>query len=83
MYPDSVNWLKDLSGFEEMVKGLELSANTDLLLGELSRLAGILNIDVGTDVEALFLKLSDRLQESGLEVSIEELKRLTEPLSSI
>ena len=83
IYPDSVNWLKDLSGFEEMVKGLELSANTDLLLGELSRLAGILNIDVGTDVEALFLKLSDRLQESGLKVSIEELKSLTEPLSSI
>ena len=83
IYPESVNWLKDLAGFEEMVRGLELSANTDLLLGELSRLAGILNIDVGTDVEALFLKLSERLQESGLEVSIEELKRLTEPLSSI
>ena len=83
IYPDSVNWLKDLSGFEEMVKGLEFSSNTDLLLGELSRLAGILNIDVGTDVDALFLKLSDRLQESGLKVSIEELKRLTEPLSSI
>ena len=83
IYPESVNWLKDMAGFEGMVRGLGLSANTDLLLGELSRLAGILNIDVGTDVEALFLKLSERLQESGLEVSIEELKLLTEPLSSI
>ena len=83
IYPDSVNWLKDLVGFEEMVRGLGLSADTDLLLGELSRLAGILNIDVGTDVEALFLKLSERLHESGLEVSTDELKRLTEPLSSI
>ena len=83
IYPESVNWLKDLAGFEEMVNGLGLSANTDILLGELSRLAGILNIDVGTDVESLFLKLSERLQESGLEVSIEELKLLTDPLSSI
>ena len=83
IYPESVNWLKDLVGFEEMVGGLGLSVNTDILLGELSRLAGILNIDVGTDVESLFLKLSERLQESGLKVSIEELKRLTEPLASI
>jgi len=83
IYPESVNWLKDLAGFEEMVSDLGLSTNTDILLGELSRLAGILNIDVGTDVEALFLKLSDRLQDSGLRVSIEELKLLTEPLSSI
>lgn len=83
IYPESVNWLKDLAGFEEIVDGLGLSANTDILLGELSRLAGILNIDVGTDVESLFLNLSERLQESGLEVSIEELKRLTEPLSNI
>jgi alanyl-tRNA synthetase len=83
IYPESVDWLKDLVGFEGVVSGLELSVDTDLLLGELSRLAGILNIDVGTDVESLFLKLSERLQESGLEVSIAELKRLTEPLSSI
>ena len=83
IYPDSVNWLKEMSGFDDIVRGLGLSANTDLLLGELSRLAGIMNIDVGTDVDALFLKLSERLQESGLKVSIEELKRLTEPLSSI
>tara|TARA_B100000214_G_scaffold15576_2_gene10768 strand:- start:3730 stop:6591 length:2862 start_codon:yes stop_codon:yes gene_type:complete len=83
IYPESVNWLKELAGFEEVVAGLGLSANADLLLGELSRLAGILNIDVGTDVDALFLKLSDRLQETGLEVSVDDLKRLTEPLSSI
>jgi len=83
IYPESVDWLKDLVGFEEVVEELGLSANAELLLSELSRLAGILNIDVGTDVDALFLKLSERLLEAGLEVSIAELKRLTGPLSSI
>ena len=66
-----------------MVSGLGLSAETDALLGELSRLAGILNIDVGRDVESLYTILSERLVESGLDVSVEELKRLTDPLSGI
>ncbi|MFL2493430.1 MAG: alanine--tRNA ligase [Candidatus Thalassarchaeum sp.] len=83
IYPESVDWLKSLAGFDEMVSGLGLSAETDALLGELSRLAGILNIDVGTDVESLYTILSDRLVESGLDVSVEELKRLTDPLSGI
>ena len=83
IYPESVDWLKALSGFEEMVEGLGLSTNSNLLLSELSRLAGILNIDVGTDVDGLFLKLSERLLDKGLEVSIAELKSLTGPLSSI
>ncbi len=83
IYPESVDWLKELLGFEGLVSGLGLSADTDVLLGELSRLAGILNIDVGTDVESLYVKLSERLNESGLGVSVEDVKRLTEPLSKI
>ena len=83
IYPESVDWLKDLAGFDEIVEEMGFSTNTELLLSELSRLAGILNIDVGTDVDALFLKLSERLLEADLEVSIGELKRLTAPLSSI
>ena len=83
IYPESVDWLKSLAGFDEMVSGLGMSAETDLLLGELSRLAGILNIDVGTDVDSLYSILSQRLVESGLDVSVEGLKRLTEPLSAI
>ncbi len=83
IYPESIDWLKSLAGFDEIVSGLGLSAETDILLGELSRLAGILNIDVGTDVDSLYSILSKRLVESGLKVSVEELKRLTEPLSGI
>jgi len=83
IYPESVDWLKEMVGFDLMVKGLNLSTDTNALLGELSRLAGILNIDVGTDVESLYIKLSERLFENGISVSVDELKRLTEPLSSI
>ena len=83
IYPESVDWLKNLSEFDSKVDDLGISVDTDILLGELSRLAGILNIDVGTDVESLYVKLSEKLEESNLIVSIEDLKRFTEPLSSI
>ncbi len=83
IYPESVDWLKELVGFESIVSKLEISPDTDVLLGELSRLAGILNIDVGTDADSLYNKLCERLVESGLEILAEDLKLITEPLSRI
>ena len=66
-----------------MVDDLCLDVDTSALLSELSRLAGILNIDVGTDVESLYTKLIERLHELNINISVSELKRLTEPLSAI
>ena len=83
IYPESVAWLKQLCGFDSMASSLNLGVEMDALLGELSRLAGILNIDVGTDVQALYDKLVERLSESGIDLSVDQLKRVTEPLSSI
>ena len=83
IYPESVAWLKELSGFDSMASSLGMAVGIDSLLGELSRLAGILNIDVGTDVEALYDKLVERLSETGINLSVDELKQVTEPLSSI
>ncbi|MEC8874852.1 MAG: alanine--tRNA ligase [Candidatus Thermoplasmatota archaeon] len=83
IYPETVSWLKDLSGFESMDRGIEGGVGIDSLLGELSRLAGILNIDVGTDVDGLYDELIQRLSDSGIELSKEQLKQVTEPLSSI
>ena len=54
IYPESVGWLKQIVGFDSMVEGLGLGVDTDDLLAELSQLAGILNIDVGTDVDSLY-----------------------------
>ena len=83
IYPESVAWLKQLCGFDSMASSLNLGVEMDALLGELSRLAGILNKDVGTDVQALYDKLAERLSESGIDLSVDQLKRVTEPLSSI
>ena len=83
IYPESVDWLKKIAGFDSMVKGLGLGVDTNDLLAELSQLAGILNIDVGTDVDSLYQRLVERLGDGGVEISVSNLKRLTEPLSSI
>ena len=83
IYPESVEWLKQIAGFDSMVEGLGLGVDTDDLLAELSQLAGILNIDVGTDVDSLYQRLVERLGDGGVEISVSDLKRVTEPLSSI
>jgi len=83
IYPESVGWLKQIVGFDSMVEGLGLGVDTDDLLAELSQLAGILNIDVGTDVDSLYQRLVERLGDGGVKISVSDLKRLTEPLSSI
>ncbi len=83
IYPESIDWLKTISGFDSFLDSLEIRVEMEVLLGELSRLAGILNIDVGTDVEELYRNLSERLSENGILISLEDLKKVTEPLSSI
>jgi alanyl-tRNA synthetase len=82
IYPETLEWLKEECQFDEKLSILG-NVDVDSLLSELSRLAGILNIDVGTDVESLYIRLSERLVERGLEVSVEQLKQVTEPLSAI
>ena len=78
IYPESVAWLKEISGFDSMLSSLGIGVDIDSLLGELSRLAGILNIDVGTDADALYDELISRLSETGMDLSVDELKRVTE-----
>ena len=83
IYPESVAWLKELSGLDSMDSSLGAGVDIDSLLGELSRLAGILNIDVGTDADALYDELIVSLSKTGINLSADELKRVTGPLSSI
>lgn len=83
IYPESIDWLKTISGFDSFLDSLDIRVEMDVLLGELSRLAGILNIDVGTDVDELYKNLSERLSDNGISISLENLKKVTEPLSSI
>ena len=83
IYPESIDWLKKISGFDSFLDSLDVKVEMEVLLSELSRLAGILNIDVGTDVEELYRNLSERLSDNGISISMDELKKVTEPLSSI
>ena len=83
IYPESIDWLKTISGFDSFLDSLDIRVEMEVLLSELSRLAGILNIDVGTDVEELYRNLSERLSDNGISISLDDLKKVTEPLSSI
>ncbi len=82
IYPETVAWLQEESDFHSLLSVIG-DIDVDSLLSELSRLAGILNIDVGTDVESLYVRLSERLLERGIEISVAQLKAVTAPLSSI
>ena len=83
VYPESVKNLRDLSKFNVIVDSLDIPVDIDTLLGELSRLAGILNIDVGTDAEELYSSLADRISQDGAPISVSQLKSITEPLALI
>ncbi len=82
IYPESVEWLKQQTGFS--AESFDMSqAQLDSLLGEMSRLFGIMNIEAGSDgarMEELFLQ---RLSSRGHDISPELFASLTEPLSKI
>ena len=82
IYPDSVNWLKDLCGFEEKIGLLNLK-DLDKLLGELSKLSGIMNIEIGSDENKIFSKLVERLFERDIHVERDQIINLMRTLSKI
>ncbi|MDA0877375.1 MAG: alanine--tRNA ligase [archaeon] len=82
IYPESVAWLKDLSSFQKVLARHD-GVDVDRLLGELSRLNGIMNIEAGVDADALRTVLLSRLAERGVSVTAELLRDVTEPLSRI
>jgi alanyl-tRNA synthetase len=82
IYPETVDWLKDVSGFSEVASrwpGLDL----DTLLGEMSRLNGIMNIEPGVDAEELSQLFITRLSKRGVDLTQEQFLAITEPLSRI
>ena len=82
IYPETVEWLKDLSGFSEVAsRWPELDLNS--LLGEMSRLNGIMNIEPGVDAEHLSELFISRLAQRGVDLTKEQFLAVTEPLSRI
>ena len=82
IYPETVEWLKDLSGFSEVAsRWPDLDLNS--LLGEMSRLNGIMNIEPGVDAEHLSELFISRLAQRGVDLTKEQFLAVTEPLSRI
>jgi alanyl-tRNA synthetase len=82
IYPESVAWLKELSGFQEKATRWP-DLDLDRLLGEMSRLNGIMNIEAGVDGDKLVSIFLERLKERGVEVTSEQFRGITEPLANI
>ena len=82
IYPESTAWLKDLAQFSTITaKWPDL--DLDALLGEMSRLNGIMNIEPGVDAEQLRSTFLRRLAERGVVVTGEQFSAVTEPLAKI
>ena len=82
IYPETVEWLKTLSGFSKVASNwpdLEL----DKVLGEMSRLNGIMNIEPGVDAEHLSQLFIERLSQRGVSITQEQFLAVTEPLARI
>ena len=82
IYPETVAWLKQLSGFDSVAKQWP-SLDLDRLLSEMSRLNGIMNIEAGVDGEKLVNIFLQKLAERGVEVTGEQFSSITEPLANI
>ena len=82
IYPETVEWLKTISGFSDVASKLA-GLDLDNLLGEMSRLNGIMNIEPGVDGEQLSQLFITRLSERGIELTQEQFMAVTEPLSRI
>lgn len=82
IYPETVTWLKQLAGFDS-ISAQWPQLDLDKLLGEMSRLNGIMNIEPGVDASELQATFIRRLGERGIEVSAEQFTAITEPLAKI
>ena len=82
IYPESVSWLKQLCDFDNKITNINVD-DLDNLLGELSKLSGIMNIEIGSDENEIYSKLIERLSERDIIVDSNQIIELMNPLSKI
>jgi len=82
IYPESVAWLKQLSHFDALIAEYA-GGDLEKLLGEISKLMGIMNIEIGSDESELMQTFISRLADNGVEISEVSLRAITRPLASI
>jgi len=81
IYPESVEWLKQLAGFSSILDKVDI--DLDSMLSEVSRSMGIMNIEIGSDENELRQTLITRLAERGVTVDEQSLRSVLEPLARI
>ena len=82
IYPETVTWLKELAGFDQVANRWP-SFDLDGLLSEMSRLNGIMNIEAGVDGDHLVHLFLTKLNERGVDITAEQFSSITEPLANI
>ena len=82
IYPETVSWLKDLAGFAGITEQWP-ELDLDKILGEMSRLNGIMNIEVGVDGDELRSTFIAKLSERGISISQQQFIAITDPLARI
>ncbi|MEC7989579.1 MAG: alanine--tRNA ligase [Candidatus Thermoplasmatota archaeon] len=82
IYPETVTWLKELAGFDQVANRWP-SLDLDGLLSEMSRLNGIMNIEAGVDGDHLVQLFLTKLNERGVDITAEQFSSVTEPLANI
>ena len=82
IYPETVAWLKELAGFDGITKQWP-DLDLDKILGEMSRLNGIMNIEAGVDGQQLRSIFIAKLSERGIAITSEQFTAITDPLARI
>ena len=82
IYPETVSWLKELAGFDGITKQWP-DLDLDKILGEMSRLNGIMNIEAGVDGQQLRNIFIAKLSERGIAITSEQFTAITDPLARI
>lgn len=82
IYPETVSWLKNLAGFDGIAKQWP-ELDLDKILGEMSRLNGIMNIEVGVDGDELRSTFIAKLSKRGISLTQQQFIAITDPLARI
>ena len=82
IYPESVDWLKELCNFKQIVDEIKIE-ELDELLGELSKISGIMNIEIGSNESEMYSILIETLANRGIQVNANQIMELMNPLSKI
>lgn len=79
IYPDIVTFISKQAGVEDLLN----DPRSAQIISQNARIAGVLNVDIGTNLNTLRQEVLQRLRQEGLELSMEDLLAIVEPLERV